>query len=289
MKNVKKGKIESNNVSFLKQAALNLKALLVSPKTLEAMERSSLDEPIEVLYANQPLVNSGYLSEERPVKESTYIAPDAKLVNADSSNPLNRAVSRFAGFDVTSNTPIESSVSPINNIIPEVSIEHPQPFSQSNQSFEESIPQIKPISQFVNDENTATKTPDLVTAAIDYEVRRNPQEVRREVVEQPLQTPQEFEVHDNTRVQSNTAVVIERWREEFKKIVETEKNNQLRAVEDSSKKLMDAIDKGLNEISRANDASVEQKRTDMQAIKNTVISSQNPYEQQDYGNGIYGR
>lgn len=286
MKNVKKGKIDSNNVSVLKRTIAKFKALLMSPKTLETMDKSVLKEPVEVLYSNQPLVNTGHLSEERPIIESLpaeSIPSETPLVQGSDSNIFIKAANAIAGFHTNENTPVENEtpmiVPPFSNT-PNVFIKESEPAQiETLNSYD-----VSPFSQPIDE---GYRAHDSVEAAIKAQIV-SPKEPRREVIEQPLQTPQEFEVHDNIRLQSNTAVVIERWREEFKKIVETEKNNQLKAVEDSSKKLMDAIDKGLNEISRANDASVEQKKADMQAIRNVVIN-QNPYEQQDYGNGIYGR
>lgn len=304
MNNVRKGKIDSNNISVLKRAALNLKALLVSPKTLEGIDKANLEDPIEILYGNQQLVNPGYLSEERPIKEPTYVTPEARLVNADSSNPLNRAASRIVGFDVTRDeTPVpqspkneNSTISPIAQKVPEVSIEEPNSSIQLEQPVPEEVqvpqenPQITPV--YIQPSNNQNKIvePDSVEAAINYEVVRNPQEPRREVIEPPLQTPQEFEMPE--RKNNNLFADLDIKNEERRNRLNQEYEVVKQKLKESFNKMLDAIDeynKLLNslhdEASREIAAARADERNGLARVEDAVNNQQDMLN--EYSGGIY--
>ena len=114
MSNVRRGKVDLNNVSVLNSGLSKPRALLVSRKTVDSLEATveKAQEPVgaETLYANpeQPLFNRGYLEETRPIQRAQQTVPEeAPLVAGPSSNPINRMASRVVGFDVTGPTPVE--------------------------------------------------------------------------------------------------------------------------------------------------------------------------------------
>ena len=126
MSNVRRGKVDLNNVSVLNSGLSKPRALLVSRKTVDSLEANvekevapmKVNETVapmeaEVIYTNRtpepPLVNRGYLEEVRPVQEpvQSAIPEETPLVAGPSSNPINRVASRIVGFDVTGPTPVE--------------------------------------------------------------------------------------------------------------------------------------------------------------------------------------
>lgn len=297
MDNVKKSKI---NIEMVKDFFVSgYKQLLVSKTTQDDLIAHEL-----------PLINSGVLTEERPVLEPIDIEPTAPLINANPTNLFVAGESLKSGFDVTGPTPITPEVKPLENDIPLVN-----PEVVSSEMPVVTPIEVKPITPLVSDNtnNTFIKTGselrdygsdvigptpipleekpiiEPIPTSDDISIENSISEVsempKREVISNDdiqLETPQAF----NERIEQTVNPVIESIPEDpyVAANVEVEKirnefNDKIDKILSEAQMLKETTNLNLDNVSRTIEKARQMSQNDAEAIMSTVQNEINSLNQ----------